>query len=63
VVTTHDAASPLQEGHRPLLCCDLWEHAYYLDHQNDREGFLRDFLSRLANWHFAAERYDQKAAA
>lgn len=63
VSATHDAASPLQEGHRPLLCCDLWEHAYYLDYQNDREGFLRGFLGHLANWSFAAERYGQKAAA
>lgn len=63
VTATHDAASPLIEGQRPLLCCDLWEHAYYLDYQNDREGFLRDFLDRLVNWEHAAARYTQRAEA
>jgi superoxide dismutase, Fe-Mn family len=63
VVSTHDAKSPLLDGHRALLCCDLWEHAYYLDYQNDREGFVHDFLSRLANWDYAGEQYATPAAA
>lgn len=63
VTATHDAASPLLDGLRPLLCCDLWEHAYYLDYQNDREGFVHDFLGRIANWSFAAERYSETARA
>jgi Fe-Mn family superoxide dismutase len=63
IVDTHDAKSPLVDGHRPLFCCDLWEHAYYLDYQNDREGFLHDFLSRLADWDFAAQQYATRAAA
>lgn len=63
VMATHDAASPLTEGARPLLCCDLWEHAYYLDYQNDREGFVHDFLGRLVNWRFADERYSKQANA
>jgi Fe-Mn family superoxide dismutase len=63
VVATHDAKSPLVDGHRPLLCCDLWEHAYYLDYQNDREGFLHDFLGKLANWDFATQQQATPAAA
>lgn len=55
IVTTHDAITPLVLGVHPLLTCDLWEHAYYLDYQNDREKFVRGFLARLANWNFAAE--------
>lgn len=55
VMTTDDAITPTVLGFRPLLTCDLWEHAYYLDYQNDRESFVRAFLSRLANWDFAAE--------
>lgn len=59
VVSTHDAASPLVEtGVTPLLVCDLWEHAYYLDHKNDRAGFLDAWFDRLANWAFAGRQYD-----
>ena len=41
----------------PLLVCDLWEHAYYLDHQNDRKGFLSSWFDTLPNWEFAAFQY------
>jgi Fe-Mn family superoxide dismutase len=53
VITTQDAVPPIVLGLRPLLTCDLWEHAYYLDHQNQREKFVRGFLEKLANWDFA----------
>ncbi len=59
VVSTHDAADFLdQPGTMPLLVCDVWEHAYYLDHQNDREGFLKSWFSGLANWRFATVQFD-----
>jgi len=58
VVPTHDAADPLSEsGLTPLLVCDLWEHAYYLDHQNDRKGFLEAWFDTLPNWEFAASQW------
>ena len=37
----------------PILTCDVWEHAYYLDFKNDREGFLKLWIAKLANWTFA----------
>lgn len=55
VVTTDDAVTPLVLGVRPLLACDVWEHAYYLDYRNDREAFVRGFLALLANWAFVEE--------
>ena len=55
MVSTHDAGSFDQlEGATPLLVCDVWEHAYYLDHKQDRKGFLEAWFDRLANWRFAA---------
>jgi Fe-Mn family superoxide dismutase len=61
VVTTHDAGEPVEDGGAvPLLVCDVWEHAYYLDHQNDRKGFLEAWFDALPNWSFAAK---QLAAA
>jgi Fe-Mn family superoxide dismutase len=62
VISTHDADDTLpQDGVTPLLVCDLWEHAYYLDHQNDREAFLKAWFDNLANWAFAEVQF--KAAA
>jgi Fe-Mn family superoxide dismutase len=55
VITTHDADDTLaREGLFPLLVCDLWEHAYYLDYKNDRKAFLERWFESLANWDFAA---------
>jgi superoxide dismutase, Fe-Mn family len=58
VRSTHDADDTLTHpGMTPLLVCDLWEHAYYLDYKNDRKGFLEAWFDALPNWHFAAEQY------
>lgn len=55
----HDAATPVADGRStPLLTCDLWEHAYYLDYKNERRRFLETFYSKLANWRFAEAQYD-----
>ena len=55
VISTHDADDTLvREGLFPLLVCDLWEHAYYLDYKNDRKAFLQRWFDNIANWEFAA---------
>lgn len=55
ILTTHDADTPLvQQGVKPLITLDLWEHAYYLDYQNARPNFVDAFLGHLINWDFAA---------
>jgi Fe-Mn family superoxide dismutase len=50
VVATANADNPLTHQQIPLLGCDVWEHAYYLDHRNARTEFLATFLDRLVNW-------------
>lgn len=50
-----DAENPLRDGHVPLLTIDVWEHAYYLDYQNDRSQYVEDFLDYLINWDFLAK--------
>lgn len=58
VVATHDGVPLItQPGLTPLLVCDLWEHAYYLDHKNDRKGFLAAWFEALPNWSFAQAQY------
>lgn len=59
LVDLHDAETPIVEiGTTPLLVCDVWEHAYYLDYKNERPKFLSAFAEKLANWRFAEAQYD-----
>ena len=51
-MTTGNADLPLAHGKTALLACDVWEHAYYLDYQNDRGKFIEIFLTKLVNWPF-----------
>jgi len=50
VTSTPNAENPLVTGQVPLLTCDIWEHAYYLDYQNQRQSFVDAFLGYLVNW-------------
>lgn len=54
IVKTSNADTPIAHSQTPLLTCDVWEHAYYLDFQNRRADFVQAFLDHLANWDFAA---------
>ncbi|MBL8556191.1 MAG: superoxide dismutase [Phenylobacterium sp.] len=59
IVTTHDGDTVLRhEGVTPLLVCDLWEHAYYLDYRNDRGAYLSGWWDGAANWAFAQRQYE-----
>jgi len=54
VLSTSDAGNPMRAGNVPLITLDVWEHAYYLDYQNERGRYTRAFLERHINWEFAA---------
>ena len=55
VVKTGNAAVPMTTGMTPLVCIDVWEHAYYLDYQNRRADYVNASLDTLINWEFAAQ--------
>lgn len=54
IVSTSNAATPLTDGKTPLLTCDVWEHAYYIDHRNARPKYLEAFWA-LVNWRFVEQ--------
>ena len=53
IANTSNAGCPLTGADTPLLTCDVWEHAYYIDYRNMRPKYVETFLEKLVNWSFA----------
>lgn len=58
-VNTPNADTPIAHGMQPLLTVDVWEHAYYLDYQNQRKKYVTAVLDNIINWEFASENFSK----
>ena len=57
LLSTSNAGTPLTSGQTPLLTCDVWEHAYYIDYRNARPDYVKAFWE-LVNWEFVANNFN-----
>jgi Fe-Mn family superoxide dismutase len=61
VMKTQNGENPLVHGAVPILGCDVWEHAYYIDYRNRRPDYLKAFLDHLVDWEHVAQMLEDAA--
>lgn len=59
IISEQNAGNPLRHGMKPLLCIDVWEHAYYIDYRNRRADAVEALWERI-DWKTVGERYEKK---
>lgn len=55
IVKTSNAETPITKSMQPLLTCDVWEHAYYIDYRNKRPDYVTAYITNMINWQFAED--------
>ncbi|ABV73503.1 Superoxide dismutase [Rickettsia canadensis str. McKiel] len=55
IIKTANAGTPIANGMKPLLACDVWEHAYYIDYHNKRSDYVDIFIKHMINWQFVED--------
>jgi Fe-Mn family superoxide dismutase len=58
ITQEQNAGNPMRSGLVPLMTCDVWEHAYYIDYRNRRPDYIKNFWE-LLDWNLIRERYDE----
>ncbi|XP_012066564.1 superoxide dismutase [Fe] 3, chloroplastic isoform X2 [Jatropha curcas] len=56
ITKTSNAITPLVWDNIPIICLDMWEHAYYLDYKNDKGSYVNAFMNHLLSWNVAMAR-------
>lgn len=57
IVKTANAETPITDNLHPIIACDVWEHAYYIDYRNKRPDYIDSFLTNMINWEFAEQNF------
>ncbi|WP_347938800.1 superoxide dismutase [Rickettsia oklahomensis] len=55
IIKTDNAGTPIANGMKPILACDVWEHAYYIDYYNKRSDYVEIFIQHMINWKFVED--------
>lgn len=57
IIQGSNAWNPIKAGQIPILTCDVWEHAYYLDYQNRRPDYIKEYW-KIVDWEKVEERFE-----
>ncbi len=59
IMKTSNAETPITSNVQPLIACDVWEHAYYIDYRNKRPDYLTAYFDHMVNWRFAGQNLEK----